>query len=218
MSIKVFIADDHAMFRHGLQALLDRKGGFTVVGEAGDGPETVRGIGEVDADVLLLDLTMPGGMTGAEVAKVVLEARPRMAIVVLTMHDDEYYLRELLGVGARAFVVKNSPPEHLLAAIREAVAGRHYVDPALGGRAVSALVSGPASSGHTLLDSLSPREQEVCRLLALGYTNSEAAANLGISDRTVEKHRASIVERLQLKNRAELVRFAIDSGLLKFPR
>ncbi|MBI5529306.1 MAG: response regulator transcription factor [Deltaproteobacteria bacterium] len=214
MSIRIVIADDHTIFRHGLRALLERFGDFPVVGEASDGPETLKRLTEVEADVLVLDLSMPGGMSGARIAEEALKAHPGLAIVVLTMHQDEYYLREMLAVGARAFVIKNSAPENLAAAIRAAHGREYYVDSSLAGHTVSAFLGRPAAKGGKRVDVLTPREQEVCRLLALGHTNGEVGKKLHISERTVESHRMKIIERLGIKNRAELVQFAMDNGLL----
>lgn len=215
MAISIVIADDHTIFRHGLRALLEKVPDFTVKGEAADGHETLRRLDEVDADVLVLDLTMPGGMSGAHIAEAALKAHPALSIVVLTMHQDEYYLREMLAIGARGFIVKSSAPENLIAAIRAAAGGGFFIDPSLVGHTVSAFIGRPSPAPTTRLELLTPREREVCALLAMGHTNAEVGAKLHISERTVESHRTKIIERLNLKNRAELVQFAIDNGLFK---
>ncbi len=214
MAIRLIIADDHAMFRSGLRALLEKESDFEILAETGNGFDTLRAVSGSEVDVLLLDLSMPG-LPGSRVAESVLEERPHLPIVILTMHEDEYYLRELLKIGVRSFVLKKSTGSDLVKAIRAAYRGESYVDPSLGGKLLSALCDpNPRNSGHRV-GVLTPREQEVCTLLAFGHTNAEIAEKLCISERTVESHRNNITTKLGLKSRAELVRFAIDNGLLK---
>lgn len=217
MGIRIFLADDHAIFRSGLRALLERSGDITVAGEAADGHETLAKLKKAKADVLVLDLSMPGGISGARLAEEVIASHPETAVVVLTMHRDEYYLRELLKVGARGFVVKSSPPEHLVAAIHAAARGEFYVDPTMAAHTVSAFIGRSATPHPPRAELLTPREREVCALLAFGHTNAEVGKKLNISERTVESHRKKIMERLELDSRAELVQFAMDNGLFKTP-
>ena len=214
MSIGVLIADDHAVFRSGLRALLEKESDMKVVGETGDGFDTVKAAIDEKIDILLLDISLPG-LPGPRVAEAVLEKRPGLAIVVLTMHEDEYYLQELFKIGVRAFVLKKSSGTDLLQAIRTVYKGDHYIDPVLAGKIISPFVGSPSSGKSDRLGILSRREQEVCRLLAYGHTNSEIAEKLIISERTVETHRANIMAKLDLKSRVELVRFAIDNGLME---
>lgn len=215
MTIRVLIADDHAVFRSGLRALLEKEPDLQVVAETGDGLATVEAVREQAVDVLLLDIAMPG-LSGPRVAEAVLAEKPRLAIVVLTMHEDDYYLQELFKIGVRGFVLKKSTGTDLLQAIRAAYHGDSYVDPAMAGHVISSYVGRRTpSAGGSRLDLLTAREREVCTLLAYGHTNAEIAEKLFISDRTVETHRTHIQEKLGLKSRAELVRFAIDNGLLK---
>jgi two-component system, NarL family, response regulator NreC len=214
MTIRTFIADDHAIFRSGLRALLERAPDIEVVGEAGDGFETLRAVANHELDVLILDLNMPG-VHGSKVAETVVKDQPRVSIVVLTMHDDSYYLRELFRIGVKGFVLKKSTGTNLLEAIRSASCGRSFVDPSLGGRMAAEYAGHTAKGGQGRLDVLTPREQEVCALLGYGYTNAEIAAQLFISDRTVETHRANIYGKLQLKTRSEMVRFALENGLIR---
>ena len=214
MPIRVMIADDHALFRSGLRALLAREKDIEVVAEAGTGLETIDAVAKHETEILLLDISMPG-LSGPKVAEAVLERRPDLAIVVLTMHEDENYLRELFKIGARAFVLKKSTGTDLLQAIRAVHRGEQYIDPALAANVISSYVgrrAAPEKVGK--LASLTPRENEVCGLLAYGHTNAEIAEKLFISGRTVETHRANIMGKLGLKGRAELVRFAIENGLL----
>ncbi|NOZ01610.1 MAG: response regulator transcription factor [Deltaproteobacteria bacterium] len=215
MAIRIFLADDHTIFRHGLRAVLEKHSDFEVVGESSNGPETLQRLKGVKSDVLVLDLSMPGGLSGARVAEEALKEHPRLAIVVLTMHEDEYCLKEMFEIGASSFVLKRSSPESLAEAIRSAFRREHYVDPALSDHMVTAFIGRQAGETPRRMDQLTTREREVCRLLALGHTNAEVGRKLHISQRTVETHRTNIMKRLGLKNRAELVRFAIDNQLLK---
>lgn len=215
MAIRIVITDDHAVFRSGLRALLEREEDFEIVGETGSGVETIDLAEQLEFDVLLLDISMPD-LSGARVAETLLEKYPKLSIIILTMHEHEHYLRELLQIGARGYVLKKSTGTELVQAIRSVFRGDVYVDPSIAGLLVSSYVGKPASNQESgSLQCLTPREREICRLLALGYTNSEAAEKLFISLRTVEAHRGNIMTKLDLKTRAELVRFAIDNGLLR---
>lgn len=213
MAIRIIIADDHAMFRAGIRGLLEKEADIEVIAETGNGFDTIRAVSKHQVDVLLLDLGLPG-LSGARVAEAVLEEKPSLAVVVLTMHDEEFYLRELLKIGARAFVLKKSSGKELVQAIRSSHRGERYVDPSLAGRVLGAFYD-PSPTAEKRLDVLTPREKEVCTLLAYGYTNTEIAQKLFISDRTVETHRSNITAKLDLNSRAEIVQFAIDHGLLK---
>lgn len=216
MSITIVIADDHPVFRSGLRALLEKEPDFEVVGEAGTGLETIRLVEEKNFDVLLLDINMPG-LTGPVVAEDVLKKCNHLAIVVLTMYDDEYYLQELFKIGVRGFVLKKSTGTDLIQAIRVAYRGEQYIDPSLTSYLISPYVGNLKKKKDSRKNLLTQREQEICNFLAYGYTNKEIADKLFISERTVETHRSHIFSKLDLKNRAELVRFAIDNSLMKLP-
>jgi len=215
MSIRVFIADDHAVFRSGLRVLLEKEPDIEVVGETGNGFDTIRAVAETDLDLLLLDVAMPG-LPGSKVAEAVLKNKPNLAIVVLTMHEDEYYLQEFFRLGVRAYVLKKSTGTDVVQAIRAARKGEQYIDPALAGLVISTYVGRQQKKPKTeRLDLMTPRELEVTTLLAYGHTNAEIAEKLCISERTVESHRTNIMAKLEFKSRAELVRFAIENGMLK---
>lgn len=215
MPVRILIADDHAVFRSGLKALLEQEPDMEVVGETGDGYETIRAVEETDVDVLILDITMPG-LTGPKVAESVLKNKPSLKIVVLTMHEDNYYLQELFRLGVRAYVLKKSTGTDVVQAIKAAIKGDEYIDPALTNVVISSFVGRPSKKRKAgRLNLTTQREQEVLTLLAYGHTNGEIADKLCISERTVETHRNNIMSKLELKSRAELVRFAIDNGLLK---
>lgn len=214
MSIQIVITDDHSVIRNALVALLEKEQDFEVVAQAASGLEAIKLVEEKTFDVLLLDLSMPD-LHGTRVAEEVLKRKPRLAIVVLTMHEDEHYLRELFRIGARGYVLKRSSPDELINAIRAAYRGEDYVDPAMAGLLISPYVGRPITKKHGRLAVLTPREREVCQLLAYGYTNPEIGKKLSISVRTVEAHRNNIMTKLGLESRADLVHFAIDNGLLR---
>ena len=202
----VLIADDHTVVRQGLRMLIDHEDGLQVIAEAGTVPDAERLTLAHRPTVLVLDLNMPGGSS--------LEAIPRLrdssAIVVLTMQDDPAFARRALQAGALGFVLKEAADEELLEAIRLAAAGDTYLNPRLGARIAAA----PDRDGGPP-DALSERELEVLRLIALGHTNSEIAAQLFLSTRTVETHRAHIQQKICRTTRAELVRYALDHKLLE---
>lgn len=213
MKIRVLIVDDHAVFRTGMRAVLEREPDLDIVGEAGNGQDAIAAVAGGEVDVVLLDISMPV-MTGPRVAELLLAEHKHLAIVMLTMHDDEQYLQDLFQLGVRAFVLKTSTVAELIQAIRAAYRGQQFVDAAMAQHVIASYV-GRSSRKAASPDPLTPREREICRLLALGYTNPEIGKSLHISERTVETHRANMMNKLSLKSRAQLVRFAIDNGLLK---
>lgn len=204
--IRVLIADDHALVRSGLRALIEAQPDLEVVGEAEDGVVALARCQQLAPDVVVMDLTMPGrGGIGA--TEDIRRECPNTKVVVLTMHDDETYVRLARLAGAAGFVLKKALATELIRAIRAAQAGRTHFPPTEPAPVVRAV--GP------VLDLLTAREREVLTLIALGHTNVEIAGKLHISDKTVETHRAHIVEKLSLRTRADLVRFALEHGLLK---
>lgn len=214
MAIRIWLTDDHSVFRSGLRALLEKEEGLAVVGESGSGEETLNALKTNKVDVLLLDINMPG-LSGIQVAKLAMKEQPRLLIVILTMHEDEYYLQELLKHGVHGYVLKKSTGVEVVQAIRAVYRGDHYVDPALTNLVISPYVGKTSKKKQSNIDLLTRREREVLEHLVHGFTNLEIAEKLCISDRTVETHRANINGKLGLKSRADLVRFAIDNGLLK---
>ncbi len=207
----VLIVDDHAVVRSGLRLLLEREDDLHVSGEAGNADEALREVQRLEPDVVLLDVVMPG-MTGIEALPLFLETMPDVRVVVLSMQDDPSYVREAFAAGAMGYVLKEAADSEVVTAIREVAAGGRYVDPALGARLAVADARAQAQAED---DPLSDREREVLRLLALGHTNQEIAKMLFISVRTAETHRAHIMQKLRLSTRAELVRYALENGLLE---
>lgn len=208
--IRVLIVDDHAVVRTGLRLLLEREEGIHVVGEAGTVGEAVLEARSGKPDVILMDVVMPG-KSGIEGAPAVLKEAPGAKLLLLSMQDDPRYVREAFAAGASGYVLKEAADAELVQAVREVAAGGRYVHPALGARLAAAEAEERARAEA---DPLSDREREVMRLLALGHTNQEIAKMLYISVRTAETHRAHIMQKLRLSTRAELVRYAIQQGLL----
>jgi len=204
--IRILIADDHALVRSGLRALLEAQPDLEVAGEAADGAAAVEQSLKLKPDVVVLDLTMPG-RNGINATEDLRRQCPASRVVVLTMHDDEAYVRIARLAGASAFVLKKSLATELIDAIRAVHSG--------GTQFPEADMPLPSRAGESPLNLITEREREVLSLIARGYTTNEIATQLHISEKTVETHRAHIVEKLGLHTRAGLVRFALDHGLLK---
>jgi two-component system, NarL family, response regulator NreC len=208
--IRLLVADDHAVLRAGLRMLLDVQHDITVVGEAGEGAEVLKKARELQPDVVLMDLTMPGPPSG-DVIREVLRACPKTRVLVLTMHDDPSYLASALAAGAAGYVVKKVADSELLSAIRAVHAGRTFVDLT---QSLPAPRAAPDGAKAERPKDLSRREREVLRLLAQGYSNQQVATQIKVSVKTVETYRTRLSQKLGLKGRAELYRFAVQSGIL----
>jgi two-component system, NarL family, response regulator NreC len=209
--IRALIVDDQAVVRIGLRRALEAEEDIEVVGEAGDVRTAVFETRAKKPDVILMDAAMPG-KSGIEAISDVLEGAPGAKVLVLSMQDDPRSVREAFGAGAAGYVLKEAADTDVVAAVREVAAGSRYVQPALGARVVAAEAQERKRAEE---DPLSERERDVLRLLALGHTNQEIATKLYISVRTAETHRAHIMQKLGLQTRAELVRYALDRGLLE---
>jgi len=207
-STQIVLADDHAVVRSGLRMLLDAEADLEVVAEAGDLKSAAQKVRAYRPAVLVLDLTMPGEPSLPAIPSL-RESVPETQIVVLTMQNDAGFAREALRAGALGYVLKEAADAELVEAVRMAAEGKTYLNPSLGARIAAAP---PAPTGPP--DDLTERELEVLRLIALGHTNSEIADQLYLSVRTVESHRANIQQKLHLSTRADLVRYALDHGLL----
>ena len=211
MSVRVLIVDDHAVVRAGLKLLLDAEDDLEPVGEAGTARDAIFEARSTKPDVVLLDVVMPD-QSGLDVLPQLLHERPETKVLVLSMQDDPQYVRAAFAAGASGYVLKEAADTEVVQAIREVARGGRYVHPELGARLVSAETEAARRADE---DPLSDREREVLRLLALGHTNQEIAKQLYISVRTAETHRAHIMQKLRLSSRAELVRYALDEGLLE---
>jgi DNA-binding NarL/FixJ family response regulator len=212
--VRVLVVDDHAVVREGLRHVLTASEGFSVVGEAANATEALGLAETVRPDVVLLDLTMPG-ISGLEAAAELRRRASGARILVLSMHEqDEYVLAAVRG-GADGYILKDASPAELRAAIRTVGAGGEYFSPAVARRLTAAVRGEVATeSPRDRLQRLTPREREVLALVATGNTNREIAARLGISPRTVESHRESLMKKLALRTVADLTRFALQAGLL----
>jgi two-component system response regulator NreC len=210
VSIRAVIVDDHAVVRSGLRLVLEAEEDIEVVAEAPDARQAVFEARAQRPDVILLDVVMPG-RSGIEAIPDLLNESPDSKILVLSMQDDPAYVREALGAGAHGYVLKEAADAEVVAAVREVADGRAYVHPTLGARLVAADAEERSRAEQ---DPLSEREHEILRLLALGHTNQEIASRLFLSVRTVETHRAHIMQKLRISTRAELVRYALEQGML----
>lgn len=212
--IRVLLAEDHTIVRKGLRALLEGVASIEVVGEAADGREALAQVEQSPADVVLMDLTMPG-LSGLEATRQIKERFPQIRVLVLTMHADEEYIFQVLRAGASGYLVKQAAPEELVAAIHAVYQGASFLSPTISKRVIDEYVR-RAEEGVVTdpYDKLTPREREVLQLIAEGHSNREIAEQLTISIKTVESHRAHLMEKLDLHNTAELTRYAIRKGLI----
>lgn len=219
MDIRVLLVDDHAVVRSGLQLLIDAQTDMSVVGEAADGLEAVARALELKPDVVLMDLSMPGGRDGLHTTAELTASQPETKVLILTMHDDDQYLFRALKAGASGYILKSSPGVELVKAIRQVHQGQAYLHPSAAKKVIQGYLQTTATSGAASEDTyelLSDREKEIFGLVAKGYTNKEVADMLTISAKTVENHKAHIMDKLGLSTRRDLMRFAVKRGLLDF--
>ncbi|HEU5318991.1 MAG TPA: response regulator transcription factor [Chloroflexota bacterium] len=214
--IRVLIADDHSIVRAGVRMLLEAQPDMDVVGEAADGREALTLARQVQPDVVLMDITMPR-MSGLDATREVLRASPRTRVLVLTMHGTDEYFFRLLDAGASGYLLKEGAPADLVAAVRAVHAGGAFIHPALTRRLLGAYLGHAANAGEeqALLERLSERELDVLRLIAEGCTSQEIGDRLFLSVNTVQTHRRHIMEKLNLHDRSQLVRYAMRAGLIK---
>jgi DNA-binding NarL/FixJ family response regulator len=210
--IRILLADDHALVRAGIRSLLERLEGVEIVGEAGDGHETMRLVEERSPDILLLDIALPG-LNGLDVARRLLKSRPDLRVIILSMHATEDYVQQALQAGAAAYLLKEATVAELELAIRAVSKGGTYLSPSVSRHVVgeylrSAGTSPPPTAG------LTERQREILQLLAEGHSTKEIAFRLGLSVKTVETHRARLMERLGIHDLAGLVRYAVRTGLV----
>lgn len=209
----IVLADDHRIVRQGLRALLKAEADLSVIGEAGDGREALELAKQLEPDVVVLDLMMPG-LNGLEVARQISKHSPKTGIVILSMYDDEGFVLEALANGVAAYVLKDAGSADLVVAVREAAAGRRYLSPPLSNRAIEAYQQIAKSGSIEKYETLTTREREVLQLSAEGHTNSEIASRLGISTRTAETHRSRLMHKLSLHTQGDLIRYALRRGII----
>jgi DNA-binding NarL/FixJ family response regulator len=207
------IADDHDIVRKGLRGILEATGSYRVVGEAADGLTAAQLVEKHRPNILILDLNMPR-LHGLEVLRQTRTSSPNTKVIVLSMHNDEAYVIEVLRSGAMAYILKGSESAEIAQALTEVVAGRRFLSAPLSEWAINALVSKPATESDPLA-SLSQRERMVLQLAAEGHNNPEIAEKLFISPRTAETHRTNLLRKLGLQTQTDLVRFAIRKGLIQ---
>jgi two-component system response regulator DegU len=218
VSITVLIVDDHPLLRQGLKTLLELEGGITVVGQASNGPEAIRLAKQLQPDVVLLDINMPG-MNGVEVAKVLREQQPDLGILVLTIHDDETYVKEMIRSGAKGYLLKDAEPRQVVQAIKKVAAGESVYPTDLMERVMERyhqleVRMGRLQSAAAINDlSLTNRELEILRYIVEGMRNKEIANALYISEKTVKNHITNLLRKLDVEDRTQAAVFAVSQGL-----
>jgi two-component system response regulator NreC len=213
-SIRLLLVDDHEVVRTGLRMLLEGQSNMLIVGEASTGRQALLLAEELTPQVVVMDITLPD-ISGIEVTRLLRKKFPEMAVVALTIHEDEQYFYEMLRAGASGYVPKRAAPEDLISAIEAASVGEVYLYPSLAKSLVSDFLSRASEqTGRSAVDELTEREQEVLALLAEGLTNDQIAEDLVISKHTVARHRENLMRKLNLHSRSELVKYAIHRGII----
>jgi DNA-binding NarL/FixJ family response regulator len=213
LTTRIMLADDHGLVRRGLRLILDAQPDLEVIAEASDGAEAVSLALSTDIDLAILDISMPR-MTGLQAVRELHQRKPDLPVLILSMHENEQYLYEALRAGASGYVVKNVADRDLVEACRATIRGEPFMYPG----AVTTLINDylrRARNGEEPRDPLTPRETEVIKLVAESYTNRQIADALVISEKTVERHRSNILEKLGMRDRVELTRYAIRTGLVE---
>ena len=214
MSIRLLLVDDHAVVRSGLRMLLENERDVEIVGEASSASEAMEAAMRLKPNVILMDIGLPD-LSGIDATREIKKRVSDVSVVALTIHEDEEYFFKMLEAGASGYVPKRAAPEELITAIRAAAGGEVYLYPSLAKLLVRDFLDGGRASGDQTSSDLTEREQEVLTYLAEGANNSEIAASLVISPKTVARHRENIMRKLNLHSRAELVRYAIRKGIIK---
>jgi len=210
--LRIVLADDHVTVRQGLKLLIEAEPDMVVVAEAGDGETAVQQSLATGADVVVMDISMPG-MNGLAAARALLDARPNARIVTLTRHVDQAYLQELLRAGVSGYVLKRSAPTELLQAIRAVSRGGQYIDSSLTARVTAGFI-GAKGGGAKPTPELTEREAQVLRLIAAGHAHKEIAARLSLSAKTVDAHKANAMRKLDLNGRIDVIKYAVLQGWL----
>jgi DNA-binding NarL/FixJ family response regulator len=210
--IRVFLIDDHGVLRQGLRLLIEAQADMVVVGESDRGRGVADDLRATGAEIVVLDVSMPD-MSGPQAAIAIREMLPKVKIVALTRHAERAYVQQMLQSGATGYVLKQTAAEVLIAAIRAVAGGGTYLDPAVAGKLVETLGGSRVTAGTSAV--LTAREQEVLTMVAYGHTNKEIAMRLGITVKTVETHKANLMQKLGITSRAEMVRFALSQGWLE---
>ena len=213
-NLRIVLAEDHTILREGLRALLSADPAFEIIGEAQDGREAVRCVEKLEPDLLLMDLSMPR-MSGMDAIREIKKRYPDIKIIALTVHKTEEYLLATLQAGADGYVLKDATHDELVLAIKNVMGGKSYLSPGVSEKVIEGYLEGKESNrSRSTWETLSQREREVLKLIAEGYKNKEIAEDLCISLKTVEKHRANLMKKLDLHNAAALTVYAMQKGLV----
>jgi two-component system response regulator NreC len=211
--IRLLLVDDHEIVRAGIRMLFLAEADMEIVGEVSSGYEALEAVRELKPDVVIMDVAMPG-MSGIEATRQIKEANPDTAVLALTMYEDEQYFFEMLNAGASGYIPKRAAPDDLVSAIRVISQGNVFLYATLAKFLMKDMAERSGSGSASVADELTPREREVLTYIAEGYTNREIAEALSISVKTVDRHRENIMQKLNLHNRVELVKYAIEKGLI----
>ncbi|MFO7602343.1 MAG: response regulator transcription factor [Gammaproteobacteria bacterium] len=211
--IRILLADDHHLVRAGIRSLLEGFADMEVVGETGDGREAIALASRCQPDIVLLDISM-GAMSGLEAAASIVQDCPQTRVIMLSMHANEEYVRQALQAGASGYLLKDAATNELEIALRAVLRGETYLSPAVSSQLVNLYLSGQTEGASLAPDPLTPRQTEILRLIAEGKTTKQAAALLNLSIKTIETHRAQIMERLDIRDIPGLVRYAVRHGLV----
>jgi DNA-binding NarL/FixJ family response regulator len=206
--LRIVLAEDHTTVREGIKLLVDSQPDMEVVGEAGDGEGAIKQVTDLKPDLVLMDISMPG-LNGLKATTKLRRSFPDLKILMLTRHTDDGYLQQLIEAGANGYVLKQSAPTELINAIRAVAAGNAYLDPALTGKVMGGYAGSTVSLRGENKNKLTDRENEVLRLIALGYSNKEIAATLKLSVKTIEAHKSNAMNKLGVTSRIGIVRYAI---------
>lgn len=211
-TIRILLADDHRLVRQGLRSLLEEHSGFKVIGEASDGEEALQVIEQDEPDIVLMDIMMPR-LNGLETTRQIRQHKYATRVVILSMHADSTYAVRALREGALGYVLKDSDQAEIVQAIRDVMDGRRYISPKIADDVFDALLSPDMEDGASI-ERLSSREKQILQLIVEGHTNASIAYQLGLSERTVENHRASLMRKLNVHSQAKLIRVAIQNKLV----
>jgi len=212
--IRIVIVDDHDLVREGIRAILEKEPLFAVVGEAGDGQEAIRLVNKARPDVVLMDVSLPGGIGGLEATEGILADQPQVKVIILTQYEHREYIKRAIRIGAHGYLVKRSVSQQLKEAIQAVHQGKRYLPPAAAEELVD-MVTGGRSLDEDDYERLTRREKQVFKLLAEGKTSREIAAYLTISLKTAMAHRANVMTKLGVHSRAEVVKYAIRKGIIQ---
>jgi two-component system, NarL family, response regulator NreC len=214
-TIRVLVVDDHTLIRQGIVGLLSSQPDIEVVGQAGSGQEAIAAAADLSPDVVLMDVSMPPGMSGLDATREIRSRQPGVQVLILTIHDREDYLYQALRAGATGYVLKGADVQDLLAAVRSAQRGEVYLYPSVTKALVADFLRRSAGGDDPVADSLSDRERQILTLIAQGRTTAEIAAELFLSPHTVQSHRDHIMTKLDLHSKAALIKYAISKGLIE---